>query len=377
MPKKRDHEFLQQEFERRILHGLSLEWEQAILNLPVRLRHRLRRPLFRLDDSQKRLGQWHPKRREISLNREMAMTAGWDSIVEVLHHEMAHQVAHELFRAVNEPPHGRSFLRACDMLKANPRASGTFSTLRDRLASETLTEEDKIFQKIQKLLSLAQSRNQNEAEAAMLKAHELMAKHRIDLISGRNKRNYMSIFIGKPALRHFREAYAMANLLQDFYFVEGIWVPAYVMEKDKMGTVLEISGAVHHVKMADYVRDFVNGFVNRKWEAYRAEHPTRRLNRYRKTDFALGILAGFRSKLEAGQVTSTPGVSTQNALVKLEDPGLKAYVADRYPRLRTKRTKALNQDMRVMNDGIREGKKLVIAKGLEESGESGKFLPDK
>ena len=41
-------------------------------------------------------------------------------------------------------------------------------------------EENKIIEKIEKLIALSGSDNENEAKAAMLKAQELMAKYEIE-----------------------------------------------------------------------------------------------------------------------------------------------------------------------------------------------------
>ena len=77
--------------------------------------------------------------------------------------------------------------------------------------------------------------------------------------------------------------------------MQGIWVSAYVRQRGKMGRVLEISGTIPNIKMASYVHDFVRHFIHSQWAAYNRD---RRLNRHRQTDFAVGIIEGFRSKLE-------------------------------------------------------------------------------
>ena len=118
--------------------------------------------------------------------------------------------------------------------------------------------------RIKKLMALAQSQNQHEAEAAMAKAHQLIGKYNVDLLTHEENRDFVSVFVGKPALRHFREEYALARLLTDFYFVFGIWMPAYVVDKGKMGSVLEISGTVQNTKIAHYVYDFVNQSARRR-----------------------------------------------------------------------------------------------------------------
>ena len=97
--------------------------------------------------------------------------------------------------------------------------------------------------RIHKLMALAESSNANEAHAAMRKAHELIARHNVNLIAQGVVQEYQSIFLGTPRLRHFRESYHLAHLLQDFYFVQCMWIQAWVLANGKMGRVLEISGS--------------------------------------------------------------------------------------------------------------------------------------
>ena len=243
----------QQDMERRILHGLICEWESALLNLKPDQRQLIHRPLFAIKDLKTQWGNWSAQRREISLSRQLVNNYLWDSIRDVLLHEMAHQIAQEIFNASAEPSHGHSFKQACQLLRIDHCASGDYKLLQDRLRLDDSDQNDKHLLRIKKLLALAESKNFFEAEAAMTKAHELMAKYNIELNRQNDNRQFISVFIGCPALRHHREDYHLANLLLDFYLVRGIWVTAYVIAKRKMGRVLEISGTAQNVKMAEYV----------------------------------------------------------------------------------------------------------------------------
>jgi hypothetical protein len=288
---------------------------------------------------------------------------------------MAHQLASQAMAAgAGEPPHGPTFREACRLLHANPGASGRFETLHERLAGGALNPEDRLIVRIRKLRALARSRNRHEAEAAMLKAHELMRKHHVAILAEKTRRNFASVFVGRPALRHFREAYELAHLLQEFYFVEGIWIQAYVVEKGKMGRVLEISGTPRNVRMAGYVHDYVRRFIDREWERYRKER-ARALGRHRKTDFALGVIRGFRSTL-LSRAPARRGPEGARELVKLKDPQLDGYVRERYPSIRTIHRKAVRRDLSILDDGIQRGRRLVIAEGVaEQAGDRGKRLP--
>jgi len=361
----------QQELENRILHGLACEWQRAIWILDPAHRKKMRPPLFSLRELNGRWGTWSGERREISLSRRLVLNYSWASVREVLFHEMAHQMAEEVLGGRQGPPHGPFFQRACNLLRANPRASENYPLLDDRISQQAGDGEDRILLKVKKLLALAESSNRHEAEAAMAKAHELISKYNLDLLRGEREKEFISLLLGRPALRHFVEDYALANLLQDFYFIRGIWVPAYVPEKGRMGRALEISGTLPNVRIAGYVHDYVKRFIAREWKEYNSDGA---LNRYRLTDFAQGIIEGFRSKLILEEEDWGKGRESY-ALIKKEDPLLKKYIAYRYPHTASIQTGRGSRDPGVRRDGKRIGKDLVISKGvMERSGNRGRLL---
>lgn len=364
---------IQEELERRILHGLVCEWENALETLNPPDKEKLRKPLFRLRDMKSQWGYWSGENNEICLSRNLVSNHPWDTICEILLHEMAHQYAEQALGGHDESPHGPKFKKACHLLRANPKASGNYKALDERILQYSPSPEDKIMSRVKKLMALAQSQNQHEAESAMAKAHQLIAKYNIDILARDEDRHFVSIFVGHPALRHFREDYHLAGLLQDFYFVYGIWVPAYVLNKGKMGSVLEISGTIQNVKIASYVHDFVTRFIDSQWQRYNKKKD---LNRYRKTDFAVGIVKGFRSKLKL-QNTERKRHKGKPGLIKMEDPLLQEHVDYRYPYTASVRGQVLRGHKDVVRDGIGIGKKLVISKGITEKGTSRKLLVGK
>jgi len=361
---------LQEKLEHLILNGLLCEWETALWVLEPDERGLLRKPLISIRNLSSKWGYWSGQQKELCLSRDLVLNHAWDSVREVLLHEIAHQYAEEVLGGRNERPHGPAFQQACRKLRANPAACGHSRPLRERLANEKMDTADKILGRIKKLFSLAQSCNPYEAEAAMLKAHDLIAKYNITVCREDTKRNYSSVFAGKPALRQRREEYHLAHLLQDYYFVHGLWVSAFVLDKGRMGHVLEISGTPQNIRIAGYVYDFVKNYIHSQWESFNLD---KGLNHYRRTDFAVGIIEGFRSKLKA-KYKKISDRHAQTALVATEDPLLKEYVAYKYPHTVTLRRYVYNQDETVVNAGIKAGKKLVISKGISERSPAIKLL---
>ena len=346
------------------------EWDAALWYLGDHHRSLMQRPLFRLVDMHSRWGYWDGKRNEISISRKLVLDYPWDSVREVLHHEMAHQLADRLQPHRQEGAHGSIFQEACRLLRANPRASGDYPPLKDRYAANQLSDDDRILLRIRKLMALSESRNKHEAEAAMIKAYELMARYNIDLIEQDKDRNFVSIFVGQPALRHTRDASFLSSLLVDFYFVQGIWVSAWVADREKMGRVLEITGTPENVVSAEYVYDFVRNHINLQWSRY---NKNKNLTLHRKTDFATGIIEGFRSRLETRQ-TEVAADSDANEIIKIEDPQLRAHIKHRYPHTRTCQSAISNQDESVLADGRKIGRRMVISRGISEKASNGRRM---
>jgi len=357
---KTNHILLQEKLEHRILHGLACEWEAALWLLDPSYLKVMKKPLFSIRNLHNTLGYWSGEKKELCISRNFALNHSWASVREVLIHELAHQLSENLVGNHNTAPHGPTFQKACHLLRANSKTSGSYPTLQERLLMDSAETEDKILLRVKKLMSLAESQNRHEAESAMLKAHELIEKYNVDLLARETDRNFISAFAGTPALRHTRDKYHLANLLLDYYFVQGIWVSAYVLEKEKLGRVLEISGTLPNVKYALYVYDFVTRFIESQWREYNSE---KGLNRYRRNDFATGIIEGFRSKLNS-KARVSKRIENAGEIVKTDDPLLREYVKYKYPYTVSSTKRASNQDENVIQDGRKIGKKLIISKGI-------------
>lgn len=353
--------------EHSILHGLRLEWESILSYAPLPVQRSMAIPIFSLKNSEKSLAHWDASRREISFSRTFVLNYPWDSIKEVLIHEIAHQYASEVLKAHNETPHGTLFHKACHVFKANPEASGSYKPLTDRLTdNDEVSEQDRIMVKVKKLLALGNSMNRHEAESAMAKAHALIRKYNIDLFERDDERNFISVYLGEPALRYNREDYRLAHLLMEHYFVYGIWVPAYVKNKGKMGRVFEITGTPENVKIASYVHDFIRHHMDAAWESY---NKGKNLNRSRKTDFSSGLVQGFQDRLNNEKKAQNPLEMSMAQirwyLVKI-DPKLSDYTSYRYPRVHNIQQSARAYDSNVTNAGKDIGKKLILNKAVEK-----------
>jgi hypothetical protein len=347
--------------EKKILHALAGEWRIAITSLPWKLQMQLQAPGFEIRDMQAIWGLWEPLKRNIALSTRLVTGHPWLCVREVLRHEIAHQVACDLF---HEPAgHGPRFHEACRLFGADPHASGDLPSIYERLqAEEELAAHDRIMLRVQKLLAVAHSADHHEAETAMAMAHDLIARYNIDILTTGRDRNYASLCVGEPATRHSLADYAASDLLRAFYFVETVWVSAFVPRTGRPGRILEISGTTANIKMAVHVYTFLERTITDQWHEYRAG---RRLGARTRADFALGLISGFREKLEAQTRILVHAAPATQALVRQNDSRLHVYLKERYPRLRNIGRRGHMIDPDAHSAGQEAGRRTVLHKPVE------------
>jgi len=360
--------------ERRILQGLVMEWATAESYLRRPYRGLMKRPGFELQDLKHAWAMWDNSRKMIVISRRLVFECSWKSVREVLLHEIAHQFTDEVLGG-DHVPHGSVFKQACEILNADPSASGAVPSVYERLSEDEQTGNDRIMMRVRKLLSMAQSNSRNEAEIAMAKAHDYIARFNIDSILSEQRRSYCSLCLGNPARRQPREGYAISALLRDYYFVETVYIPMFVLESSSMGKVLEISGAIENVKMADYVHGFMTRVIDEQWGAYKNG---KRTGRSQKTDFALGLIKGFREKLDVSQRKSEAFDVKSAALIKTEDARLRVYIRQRYASLRGISRRGRGVDADAHDAGFKAGLETILHKPVESrSGRSIHQLSDR
>jgi hypothetical protein len=300
------------------------------------------------------LGRWISGERTIEMSRPLVLERAWGEVVEVLRHELAHQYVEEVLGVRDEPPHGPTFRRVCDERAIDPRAAGRPAEV------EGDTETGRLVGKIRRLLALAGSPNQHEAELAMRRAQELMLKHQLSLDAG--ERRYVFRHLGTPSRRKSRAESYVGGLLAEHFFVQVIWVRIYDPLEGVEKTVLEVLGTPESVDMAEYVHAFLMQTAERLWrEARRAG----RLRGGDRAAFMAGVIGGFAEKLSAAR-TEQRG----QGLVWVRDAGLSAYYRRRHPRTRTAASTRSTR-YAAQAAGREEGRKVVLHRPVSSGGAAG------
>lgn len=354
------------ELELKLMGRLLAEW--ASINYQY-FRDSLRPPVFRLSDTRQRLGQWDGEHRSLEISRTLVLERPWPEVVEVLKHEVVHQFIDERMH-VDESAHGPTFRSICERLAIDGRAQGD---PRDTASSED-DPASRVIARIRKLLALAQSPNQNEAETAATTARKLMLKFNIEVDRARAaasedgdlRRRYGYRHLGKPSGRILEHDRRLARILTDFFFVEGVWIPVYRPLEGKRGSVFEICGLEANLQMAEHVHAFLSATALRLWAAYKRE--TKRGSNRDRQAFLAGVMRGFQTKLQ----DQSKGFQEQG-LVWIPAAELNTYFRRRYPKIQTvRRSGARRND--AFSEGSKKGRDIVLSQPVE-SGKGGGGRP--
>jgi hypothetical protein len=313
---------------------------------------KLKRPVFALSETRKRLGQFDADERTLELSTLLLTAHSWGVLVEVLKHEMAHQYVHEVLGEQDESAHGPAFRKVCEERGFDARAQGVPAAVSDGAQSAILS-------KITHLLSLAQSQNEHEAQAAMNAAQRLMLKHNLTEVRREQRADYCFRHLGVPTGRVTEAERILATILLDYFFVETIWIPVWRAKEGKRGSVLEVCGTTDNVELAHYVHSFLWHTADRLWR----EHRRGKAKRDRRV-FIAGVMTGFRDKLAKEQ-----RVQQEEGLVWIGDPELRGYLKQRHPRMRYSHY-ASSERTATHAEGRAAGARIVLHKGVSQ-GSSG------
>ncbi|MCB9869415.1 MAG: DUF2786 domain-containing protein [Planctomycetes bacterium] len=325
-------------------------------------RGQLREPMLVITNKSHELGSWDRDKRLLAISSTHLLQDPWHEVMDTLRHEMAHQYADEVLGATAERPHGDAFHRACSILRVSPAASARPGDGDPRPASS----RDKAFAVIQKLLALTSSPNENEAATAMRKAHELLVKHNIELVELDQQRRFEVRQLGEVRRRHHAFEFRLGSILNSFFFVRVIWVPAFCVRTMVEGTVMEVSGTPENLQMAEHVHTYLSRVLEPLWQEHRRTSGLPG-NRQRLRYFS-GVLSGFFGKLRE----QSESIRQERGLVFRGDAELDAFHRWRNPTMRTERTGGRWSE--AFEAGRRDGAHVRIERPLESGGEFGGYL---
>jgi predicted SprT family Zn-dependent metalloprotease len=337
---------------------------------------KLPRPAILLHESEQVWGRWDPLNLSISLSRPVLETCSWRVVVEILKHELAHQITDHVY-GHDLSPHGHEFGQVCATLRvedwARRAASGKSLSELQAMADwkhELLDEATiRYRRRFEKLLALADSSNEHEALLAMRRAQELQDQHRLVRPEHGEAPPMVSLEIGAGKQRHAAFEGRIASILMSHFHVDVVFATRFDTKSCRSEAIIDILGRREDVLLAEYVHGFLHQSALRLWRDKRQLSKSKGLRA--KNSYIRGLLAGFDNKLSAENPHPTDAgakaARSKNALVLADEKERARYVKSRYPRLSARRSSA-RIDRSAYRAGQSEGGKLNMRPPVSSGG---------
>ncbi len=280
-----------------------------------------------------------------------------DQVVKnLVRHELMHFLAYlEYGNCIDD--HGDEYRNLCRSFGYDKEVYEAKINLTPNLKNAITTEEDKALSKVQKLLSLSASSNENESKLAALKAQELLIKYNLTNLSAQDD----SVYLKRALSSHKTSSKlaAISSILRTF-----LVSPVICYGRNRI--YLEIIGEKATVNIAEYVAHFLSNEFERLYLEAKKTHPQMSGIRA-KNSYFFGLAEGYLSKMKEQQ----DSLLDKKTLMVVESK-LVENMNRFYPTTSKKSRYTLNESTK--NLGMKEGKNLSIRQGVTQSQNSNKVL---
>jgi hypothetical protein len=332
---------------------------------------KLKCPLIEIIDYQSLWGSWDPLTRTIRLSLRLLWDHDWHTVVQVFKHEMAHQIVSELMGG--EADHGADFQLACEMIDLQGdfcKAKGDISRPIEHWREEfRRNQNSKLMVKVEKLLALAESSNENEAALAMQRVRDIYHRHNLQQMEKKSEQDFAYTVVTHKKKRFENYQSLAASLITSYFFVNVVFSEEYDTRKCTSYKTLEILGRKENVLMAEYVYYFLLNQLDILWKLHKQNHPS---SARLKRSFFLGALNGFEQKLKDQELTMTIEkndihLSTSKQLIVSEQKRLRQYVKKRFPKMSVRGYGQGRVDGDTFAQGKEQGRRLNLRRGVTEN----------
>lgn len=339
-------------------------------------------PVIEVTDSTKSLGSWRAATRTLCISSHLICHYSWDITINVLKHEMAHQICSELFLSQGLP-HDGEFRRACDLLGLAAefcKASIDYSALlsEDLPANQEQDRRKKLLAKIGKVLAMADSANEHEALAALRMAGRIIEKHNLDGLAdaGIQEITYRIVRTGKKRIDSPQRT--IASILSRYFQVTLIRSQLYDPAADAVYKTFEIFGRREDVEVAEHCFHFLESRLTCLWRMNRKNFAN--IGGSAKKSYYLGVLQGFSEKLTVKSARTKPGDRPEkpcrlpalsvHQLSCDHEVRVRQCIQRRHPRLRTLKTVRQIVSGDIYHQGREAGRGIVLSKALQQEQET-------
>lgn len=298
------------------------------------------------------LGFYDPKIYQIGINKLFIQSIDEELLRNILRHEIAHFLCH-VFYGDSHQVHGKEFKEV--FIKYNWDC--TFSKAQISLKEINMQNEleQKLLEKVQKLLSLSESENEFEAKLATKKANDLILKYNL---------NDSKILESEETYVLRVCEYKKKNALHDgLYQVLAKFYVTPVFNQGRGGGYLEVVGSKVNVTIAGYACDYLTRSIESIWKSLKnSDHQLKGV--VAKNTFTRAFCDSVATELDNELVRQT----SSKELIVLKGE-LQVHMERVYPRLRKSYSTPTKEDPRAKALGRELGSKFKINKGLKNSKE--------
>lgn len=299
---------------------------------------------------EKKLGIFQAEGRVIILSEEL-LYSPFEEILQVALHECAHA---RQFQLSGTTAHDEEFRRICRQL-------GTEEGYDKAIIRRK--QEKSVLEKIRKLEALSTSPFEAEAQAALLKARQLMAENHIE--DGRDEDDLIYETDLYQGGKVYKKQIALAQMVQK---ITGVY--PITIHNDTF-TGIRAYGSQEELEVASYLWDCLERSIDKALSHRRSENPWLFQGQQGTSNFYLGVLSAISEKYsqKAEEENTT-------ALVRISDENARKAKRIVFPetRLSTRMIKYRRNEA-VYNDGRGYGSRLEIRKGVGRGNRAA--LPEK
>jgi hypothetical protein len=277
--KKSIKEILSKELGLRV-HGDRFYDKREAFSYPIRVV---------IYNNKRMLGYFDPDFFELGFH-ELLMFSTKEQLRNIIRHELAHYLTCMSYGSAIQP-HGPEFRALC-MRHGWGEEVYKATTCLDDEAVIPEKEENAILRKVHKLMSLATSNNEHEAEQAMIKSQQLLLKYNID--SRYMERTDEERVFLKRILKQKKENAKMRSIARilETFFVNTIY------SRSAGFIYLEIVGSEVNIEIAEYVAAYLDRELEILWEISKQKHVGLK-GAIAKNSFFLGIAKGYCNKIHS------------------------------------------------------------------------------
>ncbi len=282
---------------------------------------------------------------QIGINKILMYSSEVKTISNILRHEIGHLFTY-LKHGSNISPHGHEYHTVCRSFGWNKEVYESKTKL--KLDTTQETKETKIIAKVQKLLALASSSNQFEAEQATIKANQILLKHNLELVNQKHSQNIPTTYVKRTlhGKRCTQKHKAIYQILKHFFVTP-------IFNYGHNGFYLEVIGEKTNIILADYIASFLDYELDNLWKHAKISN-SKMKGTNAKNNFMKGISKGYSQK-----INSIHQQIEKKSLICLNN-SLENHFKRAYPRTGNLKSSTSNFCQDSHNLGQIMGKKLSI-----------------